>query len=511
MADRKTDRKHLFGTSDSSDFILNMTDAGAKKFCAMFCIIAMILIEAVALPYYLTKKVVDYKEEIMGVTVEHYVSEKVIYWASVVMLGIGLLGLSVFLIGKMKKQFVLKDNKALLWLVGVIVMSFISALAAEDLMYAMTGYQDRAEGMLTLLGYYGFFAAAFTVVAENWRVRICGTIIGIGALNAVIGILQVIPALRGKIPNWFDVLKTHPEESINISLDVDVPAANGLAMAPHALAGLLTVTFAVAFTAFIFAKKPLYKALSGVSAILMVVAGLYTRTATALIGLSTAAVLVFVVAVIAAFKNTADSEENIGSSKKSIALACIGLAAAVGAGLVMNFTDQLKFYDEEVIRADSERMLMLMRREDESMWVYPYLWDEGLYISEDNIALGTGPDNFGKMLDLGAVIDRSYNEYIDVAMQRGWITLGLYVIFLLVTVGKAFKALAMFIRREVNWAAAAVFSAVLAYLVQAFFNVSALTSTPFFFICAGLVWSYGAKMTIAEKNEKKKSRSGDDA
>lgn len=508
MADRKTQRKHLFGTSEKSDFIVNMTDAGAKKFCAMYCIIAMILIEAVALPYYLTKNVIDYVEPLEGTNLElkHYVSEKVIYWASVVMFGLGLIGLCVFLVGKIKKQYTLKDNKALLWLAGVIAMSLISSLTAEELMYSMTGYQDRAEGFLTLIGYYGFFAAAFTVVADNWRARLCGTMIGIGALNAVVGILQTVPALRGKIPNWFDVLKTHSEESINISVNVDVPAANGLAMSPHALAGLLTVTLAAALAAFVFCEKPLHKALSGASAVLMVIAGILTRTATAVIGLGCAAVIVFAVSVIYAVKNKSaeEPEDEVKPVKGALLFGCIGLAAVVCTVVIMGVAGSLKFYDEEVIRADSERMLMLFRREDESNWVYPYLWDDGLYISEDDVFLGTGPDNFGTMLNLGAVIDRSYNEYIDVAMQRGWITLGLYVVFLLITVWKAFKALAFFVRRQMNWAAAAACAAVIAYLVQAFFNISALTSTPFFFICAGLVWSYKAKLTIAEKNDKKR-------
>ena len=161
--------KHLFGTSEKSDFILNLTDEGTKKLCAVYCIIAMLIIELAAIPYYLTKNVVDYTENVGGMEFPHYLSDKVIYWAAVIMLGLGVMGLSIFLIGKMKKQISLSDNKPLLLLAGVILMSFISALAAESIVNSMTGYLDRAEGMLTLMGYYGFFAAAFTVVGDGWR------------------------------------------------------------------------------------------------------------------------------------------------------------------------------------------------------------------------------------------------------------------------------------------------------------------------------------------------------
>lgn len=510
MADRKTQRKHLFGSSEKTDFIMNLTDAGTKKLCALYCIIAMIIIEAVAIPYYLTKNVIDYTEPVIGteIVLKHYVSEKVIYWASVAMFGIGLLGLCVFMIGKMKNQYKLADNKALLWLGGVMIMSLISSLTADELLYAFTGYQDRAEGFITLIGYYGFFAAAFTVVADNWRTRLCGTIIGIGAVNAVIGILQTVPALRGKIPNWFNTLSKPSFFNMATSEEVDIPAANGLAMTPHALAALLTVSLAVALAAFIFAEKPLHKCLSGCSTVVMTVAGILTRTTTALIGLGTAAVVVFVIAIVYAAKNKGakaeEGSEALAPARRVLLLGCIGLVAVVGTGVIMHLAGAVKLEDEYVIRQDSERMLMVFRREDDSMWVYPYMWDDGLYFSEDDPLLGTGPDNLGKMQELGAVIDRSYNEYIDIAVQRGWITLGLYAVFLLITVVKGFRALALFVRREVNWAAAAAMAAVTAYMVQAFFNISALTSSPFFYICAGLCWSYFARLSVAEKNEKKR-------
>ena len=103
-----------------------------------------------------------------------------------------------------------------------------------------------------------------------------------------------------------------------------------------------------------------------------------------------------------------------------------------------------------------------------------------------------GPDNWDTAYSYGATIDRTYNEYIDTLMQRGIITGALYVLFLLVTLVKAVKAAIGSIRGENNWAGAAVMAAVFAYSVQAFFNISTLESSPFFFICAGLVWSYGA-------------------
>lgn len=492
------ERKHLFGSSDKTDFIVNLSDEGTKKLCAMYCIVSMILIELVALPYYLTKNVVDYVDNVLGAEVKHYLSEKVIYWVIVLMLGFGLLGLSVLLIGRMKKQVSFADNKALVIMGCIIVMSFISAMCSYDVNTAMTGYQDRAEGFMTLIGYYGFFAAAFTVVGDGWRKRLCAVMISVGTLNAVVGILQVIPALDDIIPNWFSKL------NVNTAIALDLPAANGLAMTPHALAALLTVCFAAALAAVMFSEKLSSRLLSGAAAAVMTVAAVFTRTATALIGIGTAAFVMLAIGIAYAAKSKKPSDggqEPVSAKKVIISLCCALVAAGASVG-VLAATDNLQLHDEEVIYTDALRMIMLLDKDDSETWIYPYLWDDGLYIAEQNPIVGTGPDNYTTIYRAGSSIDRTYNEYIDTAMQRGFITMGLYILFVLLTLVKAIKAVAAFIRGEVGWAAAAVCGGLFAYSVQAFFNISALTSTPFFFICAGLAWSYTArKKRKTEKEE----------
>ena len=45
----------------------------------------------------------------------------------------------------------------------------------------------------------------------------------------------------------------------------------------------------------------------------------------------------------------------------------------------------------------------------------------------------------------------------------------------------------------------AVSAAVLCYLIQAFFNISSVTSSPYFWIAVGLVWSFTAVKSSAKK------------
>lgn len=490
------EKKHLFGTSEKSDFILNMTEQGTKKLCGMYCIIAMIVITLAAIPYYFTKNVVDFVETEGGMEFTHYLSEKTIYWVSTLMIGMGLIGYLIFLIGKMKNEVSLKDNKALLWLAAIMLMSVVSALCAENLEYAFTGYYDRSEGLLSILGYFGFFAAAVTVTDDGWKKRVSDVLVAIGVFNSVAGIIQSIPATAKLIPNWFEYLFTgfgnvagEGEEIINGSAHAVTHSASGFAGTPFALGALLTVAFAAAFAGFVFDESKLRKALYAAGGILMTVCAALTDVVPSVIGIGCSAVIILIIALVSKLKK---------SGGAALIPAVSGFVCTAAVFLIMLAAGQLDFRDEQVIFTDCYERLSISAgtREDTSTWIYPYLWDDGLYVAENNMLLGTGPDNWGTMYKLGATIDRSYNEYIDVAMQRGFITLVMYLIFLAITLKKALSSLSRFICGELNWTAAAVMTGVTAYLVQAFFNISTISSSPFFWICAGLVWSFEAKKRI---------------
>ncbi|WP_124100168.1 O-antigen ligase family protein [Ruminococcus sp. Marseille-P6503] len=493
------EKKHLFGTTEKSDFILNMTDQGAKKLCGVYCIIAMLVVALAALPYYLTKDAVDYVSTETGFEVTHYLSEKLVFLVSTLFIAAGLIGFLVFLVGHMKEQIIVKKNKALLWFAGLIIISVISTLCADSIMYAFYGYLDRAEGLLSILGYLGFFAMAMTVTAENWKIRIADFLVGIGAVNGIIGILQSIPATGDKIPNYFQYLfkdfgtiAGDGEIIIDDLIHTEGYIATGLAVTPFALAALLTVSFAAAVCGIAFDKSALRRILYLAASAVMAVCSAFTRVLPAVIGISAAAVTAAVIAVIRKVKN---------GDKPSVLPSLCGIITAALAFGIMFGTGISDFKDEQIIFTDCYDRLSISsgKRDDTSEWIYSYLWDDGMYIVQNHPITGTGPDNWGSMFKLGAVIDRSYNEYIDIAAQRGIPCLISYIVILLITLKKAFKATADFIGDKNCWAAAAAASAVIAYIIQAFFNISSVSSTPFFWICVGLIWSYTAKGTETKK------------
>ena len=122
-----------------------------------------------------------------------------------------------------------------------------------------------------------------------------------------------------------------------------------------------------------------------------------------------------------------------------------------------------------------------------------------MYTAEQNLIWGTGPDNWGTIFESGAIIDRSYNEYIDLLQSRGLIIFAFTIVFLIMTIVKMCKLVAGFMKDKNGWTGCAVSAAVLCYLIQAFFNISSVTSSPYFWIAAGLVWSFTAVKSSAKK------------
>lgn len=107
-------KKHLFGTTEKSDFILNMTKEGAQKLLGVYSIVAVILLAVCALPYYLTKDVVKYTEELStGMEVQHLYTENTVAIMSTTLVAVGFLSVLMFIIAKMKTNPPLPTKRAL--------------------------------------------------------------------------------------------------------------------------------------------------------------------------------------------------------------------------------------------------------------------------------------------------------------------------------------------------------------------------------------------------------------
>lgn len=504
---KKEQRKHLFGSTEKSDFILNMSKEQTYKLCGLYSIIAIAILLVINIPYTFIKHTFDYVDED---NITHYADSMLADYASILVIAAGLVGFWFFLVGRMKKEIIIGKNRSLAVIVLVLAVSAWSMFASGDISTGFFGYLDRSEGLLTILAYWGFFAAGMSVTGDKWRLKVTDFIIAAGLFNAVVGILQAIPALDSVVPNKFKDLFIRLGEKTTADNEFFVAgqgifekghAASGFLITPFALAAVMTITFGLAAAGFAFEKSGKKKIFYGVSAVACTTAAVLTKTVVGMIGVGAAALTVVITAIVYSAKK---------KQKKPLALA-LGTILAAGVCICsLVLSGAAEFKDEEVIYTDVFYRLStgVPRENDEGLWIYPYLWNDGAYLIETHPITGVGPDNYGEMYNAQCTTDRSFNEYIDVAMQRGIICLVLYVVFLLITVKKMCSAAAEHFKddKTVCWVAVGLLCAFAGYLVQAFFNSGTNYSTPYFFIIAGIGWSYFAKGNPATEKSGKKDK-----
>lgn len=385
----------------------------------------------------------------------------------------------------------LKDNKSLIVPLAVVLLSVISCLLSADIFTSFYGYLDRSEGMLTILGYWGLFAAGMTVTADDRRIKLSDFIVGIGAFEAIVGILQAIPATAKIVPNYFKEIfsgfssggMTYTKEYI----------ATGFLCTPFALAAVLTVISAFALNGMLYDDKKVRKIFYAISLALMTAADILACVVPAILGLGAVYVISLIIAAV---------KSGFAKDKKPFIACLVAFIVAGGIFAGLFASNEFRLMDEKIIFHDSFDRLSITgtgRGDDTEQWIYPYLWDDGMYTAEQNLIWGTGPDNWGTIFESGAIIDRSYNEYIDLLQSRGLIIFALTIVFLIMTIVKMCKLVAGFMKDKNGWTGCAVSAAVLCYLIQAFFNISSVTSSPYFWIAAGLVWSFTAVKSSAKK------------
>lgn len=495
--------KHIFGSSEKSDFILNMTADGAEKLCGRFLIFTMLLVSIVMIPAYFTQHIITYTID----DTPHLLSDNFIFYGAAAVMLMGFLGFLVYSIACNKGIASVRGNKELYLGFGVMIVSAVSALAAAELSTSILGYLGRHEGLLTICACYGLFGVALCISKNGTKEAVSDCIVGIGAVQALVGISQVIPGLQGLTNNFYEYLYLRPGTIPTAEGEVfheagyayvsgiytDTPAATGFTASPFALAALLTVAFALAAAGAAFGENRVRKLVYTVSSVIITAGACLTRTTAAVAGIAAGGVTVLVMILA-----------GLGEDRKKAAmgLAALGLSLACGLGLFL--TGAADTRDEQIIFTDGyvhKSITYAGRRfvntgED----IFTYLGKDGLNVATQKPLLGVGPDNTVFYFDLYSLsTDRFYNEYADGAASRGFIAEGLFLVFAALAVMKLIRAARRWQTGEGSWIAVGCLTAVVAYLIQAWFNTTWFSSNFLLFIILGL----GSDVVIKKKAEKK--------
>lgn len=503
-------KKHLFGTSEKSDFILNMSKESAQKLMGVFSIIAMAVLAVCALPYYITKDTVRSVETTELGDVTHYYTENTIAIMSTALIAVGFLCMLMFLIATMKDLATLKRKKGLITLLLVTVLSAVSMFLSDNIKTVLFGDSYRSDGYIEFLACIGFIAMGLIVTDEKWRRRFCDTLVIIGAFEALFGIAQCI---SDKVPNFFGGLfvgfdpKNETDKLVNgTEYYDDTLCASGLMGSPFTLAAVLTVCFAFAAAGVMYAKGNKRKILYLLACAAMAVASVLTHVMAGLVGIpAVLAVLLITEIARLASKHVLYS----GKPFENAIVCCIVTIAVAGAAFGgLKAGGLLELHDEDVLFTDTFSRLSTSfhNRNDTSKPIYEDLrYQAGVKIRleiDNNYYFGVGQDNLSVLLDNNFRTDRVYNDYYDFILQRGIITFVSYILFLAYAVWCGIKAVIAFFKKEQPYYGAAALAGLVGYLVSMFWNTSSHSSTYFMYLCIGMLIMYAEKKQLSPKAKK---------
>ncbi len=462
--------KTLFGTSEKSNFILNMNYTTVRKW------VMGILCACIILP-------------LIGGMVILAVDKASLFLGSF-LYATGFSCILFYIVLLLRKDIVFKKYPVVWLVIGLAVLTFASyyrvALSGASQDYintALLGESGRYEGLLSLFAYFGIFLLATAVMKYSSVKIIFDILIGAGIIQAIVAVMQHIP---WGFPSDFRKLPA-------ILLLKDVHLSSGLSDSPIFYGSFLTLVTAVAIAGAIYDKNITRARIYGAASVLFFLTGLFTSSVVPLIGIGTALVLTIVIELTAGKKETKFETGLLKSSGKRLAAILVAFAAVFG---IVFAAQGIYLRDKAIAYTDCFNRLFIAAGSPSPVNKQS-LWEIGaersLIMIKEHPLLGVGPDMMAKNQvteDLVSdSIDRSYNEYLYIAATRGIPSLLIYLVLVGATVYRLVKDLKQFRDDREKWFRPALLTAVLAYSVQAFFSVSAVTVAPFFWLLMGISWS----------------------
>lgn len=409
MAQQEKKTKTLFNSSESSNFILNMTEEQYSKLASIglmtACFSTFIFTAAAEIQKAVTGEV-SYSIAAGGLAVA------------------GVFCMILALIALMRK-FV--SPKAILPSIGfafLIFWSAVSLLNSYDKSVSFYGFSQRGEGLLSTLFYAGFFITAASVKRKKALAALLDGIVAAGFLNAVWGIVQVFSEKFGSYRMLNLLLKAH--------------AASGLSQSPLFLATLLTMSLIAAVTGAVGSesktRRIVYIAAAAVCSFTM----MFTYSIVGVCGLS----LTIIAAFVSVFKGKAPKIRLL--TVLAVIIPAVLPVFIVNSGAVGNI-NEYRFYDARSFWWADSYMRISAASDvnhdtvnlDNNIDSYLYMTDKTVELIKKSPVTGTGPEQlaypqiktFGPHSpdsDISDVIvvnknifDKTPNEYLYIAATRG--------------------------------------------------------------------------------------------
>ncbi|MGN0552274.1 MAG: O-antigen ligase family protein [Oscillospiraceae bacterium] len=463
---QKKQPKTIFGTTEKSNFILNMKADTLQNWIAALLAACVIVPQIVGFLVY-------------GVNVSPVFMSAGLYFT-------GFSCILFFLIAMIKGRLSFKEDKILWLIVFMAVWAFISYYGAvlragsnvnsqEVINTALAGELGRYEGLLSLLAYFGIFCLAACVTREKALSILIDVIIGAGVVQALFAIFQHIPGLRF-MPNFADL----PTIALK-----DVMLSHGLSENPIVFGSFLTIVFSLALNGTVSEKNKTKSRIYCAAALLFWLVGFFTSSIVPIIGMCAAFIIVTV--KIFASKSCLTKNSVYNYAAAAVGMAIIFVLIWIFQGIYIR--DKAIAYYDAYFRLFIVTSYSYVNKQS----LYDIGLEKSLYFIKEHPILGIGPDLMAKyqMNDENLALcslDRSYNEIVYIAATRGIPAAAAYIVFLFATVRKAFGGLKSAVKDNADRYGAAIFTAIAAYIIQSFFSFSSVLCAPIFWLLCGLAF-----------------------
>lgn len=475
--------KTIFGTTEKSNFILNMTPESFYGYNLKILTGFLILMPLFSIPLEFFRV---YSVPSMATSI------------------IGVFAVVFVFIGFMKDETPKKLYLPSYLLGGMLIWGLVSLYNSYFYNISVFGSDGRSEGWLSILFYGSFFLLGAQLGTDDNRLKLLHGMFWMGLAECFWSLLQMLPI---DFPSYY--------KNLDVILLFQVYLPSGVTGSPIFLATLLSLLLIPAMLEAVYTENPKQKLLDSICVFCFSLTAIRTQCIIGVAG-TILAVLTGVIYLLI---------------QKQKALSCIICAVlAISGGFLWNYiapsfngtysrqggqqteiSNGISFYDGAVIWKDSSYRLPVSGYYvengsenpngsfdiDSLTDSYGYLWRNTLNIIKKYPLAGTGPDSLvypqlyqSVSIESNAnVFDRCYNYYLQIAGTLGIPMLLLFLalmVLVLIRGGKACK-------QEKSWLRFGIFSAVILYLLLMFIGSSCITVAPLFWMIAGMCISFYEK------------------
>lgn len=492
--------KTLFGTSDKSNFILNMDLDKYRAFCARLMLVLLWVTAASEGISQLTEPVNGRLAEMAAeggfssVLALLLVALRSV--ATIFSIG-GVAALITMIVGLMRKQVTKAAAVPYLILAASLAWGVVSMLHSFSIQGSVFGQDGRDEGWVALLFYASMFYLGTMLRRKENIARFFRGLMIFGIFQCVWAILQAQPFFE--FPNAYRM--------VDPLLYQDLRLPCGLTDSPVTFAMLLALLLGISIPGAMLSADRKNRILSAVCAGLSMLLVLKTQTFAGLIACGGAVLLTVILAVIKGKKLT-------GAKWAVPVIVLAGAVCSFGWSYVspalnhsyMTANDEqlengYRLYDGGILYDDGNYRLSVcgpysaVKEHDFDIYdaasVLKFARSEGIRVIKKYPVLGTGPDNFWYMqlhssmelLSNPNTVDRPYDDYLFIAATRGIPSLLLHLVLLGVCAYLAWQKR----KGDTAMLILAAFAAALIYSLTAFVGISVLTVAPLYWMLLGIL------------------------